>query len=89
MDKLKASNKSILIVTHDLEELLHLSDEITILRDGKKVTTKRVEDLTESSLKQLMVGRDIEGDYYRADSTDDFSSEVVLKLNNISDGENY
>ncbi|NLJ97384.1 MAG: sugar ABC transporter ATP-binding protein [Clostridiales bacterium] len=89
MDKLKASNKSILIVTHDLEELLHLSDEITILRDGKKVTTKRVEDLTESSLKQLMVGRDIEGDYYRADSTDDFSSEVVLKLNNISDGENF
>lgn len=89
MNKLTGANKSILIVTHDLEELLHLSHEITILRDGEKVATKRVDDLTESSLKHLMVGREIKGDYYRADSKDDFTSEVVLKLNNISDGENF
>ncbi len=89
MDKLKAENKSILIVTHDIEELLHLSDEITILRDGVKVATKRADELTESSLKKLMVGREIEGDYYRADSEDDFGSEVVLKINNISDGTNF
>ena len=89
MDKLKANNKSILIVTHDIEELLHLSDEITILRDGVKVATKRADELTESSLKKLMVGREIEGDYYRADSEDDFDSEVVLKINNISDGTNF
>lgn len=89
MDKLKAENKSILIVTHDIEELLHLSDEITILRDGEKVATKRADELTESSLKKLMVGREIEGDYYRADSKDDYASEVVLKINNISDGSNF
>lgn len=89
MDKLTADNKSILIVTHDIEELLHLSDEITILRDGKKVATKSVEELTESSLKQLMVGREIEGDYYRADSEDDYGSEVVLSINNISDEGNF
>lgn len=89
MDKLKAENKSILIVTHDIEELLRLSDEITILRDGEKVATKRADELTESSLKKLMVGREIEGNYYRADSEDDFGSEVVLKINNISDGSNF
>lgn len=89
IDKLKADNKSILIVTHDIEELLHVSDEITILRDGEKVVTKRADDLTDDSLKKLMVGREIAGDYYRADSEDDFSNEVVLKINNISDGANF
>jgi ribose transport system ATP-binding protein len=89
IDKLKAEKKSILIVTHDIEELLRLSDEITILRDGEKVATKRADELTESSLKKLMVGREIEGDYYRADSDDDFNNEVVLKINNISDGTNF
>ena len=89
IDELKAKGKSILIVTHDIEELLDLSDEITILRDGEKVATKRADELTESSLKKLMVGREIEGDYYRADNEDDYKDEVVLKINNISDGENF
>ena len=89
MDELKAKNKSVLIVTHDIEEMLHLSDEITILRDGENVAVKRADELTESSLKQLMVGRELNGEYYRVDSEDDFTNEIVLKVKNISDGTHF
>ncbi|MFU0827712.1 MAG: Sugar ABC transporter ATP-binding protein [Lachnoclostridium sp.] len=89
IDKLVEQNKSILIVTHDIEELLQLSDEITILRDGEKIATKRADELTESSLKKLMVGREVAGDYYRADSEDDYGKEVVLSIKNISDGSHF
>lgn len=89
MDRLIEENKSILIVTHDIEELLRVSDVITILRDGEKIAAKNKDELTESSLKRLMVGREIEGDYYRADSEDDYSNEVVLSIRNLSDGVSF
>jgi ribose transport system ATP-binding protein len=85
IDEFKANNKSVLIVTHDIEELLQLSDKITILRDGENVATKNKAELTESSLKQLMVGRELTGNYYRSDSEDDFDKEVVLSVKNITD----
>lgn len=89
IDEFKANNKSVLIVTHDIEELLQLSDEITILRDGENVATKNKTELTESSLKQLMVGRELNGDYYRIDSEDDYDKEVVLSVKNITDPDSF
>ena len=85
IDEFKANKKSVLIVTHDIEELLNLSDVITILRDGVNVATKNKAELTESSLKQLMVGRELNGEYYRIDSEDDYEKEVVLSVKNITD----
>lgn len=85
IERLKRDNKSILIVTHDLDEMLRISDTITVLRDGEKIATKPKVELNESKLKQLMVGREIEGNLYRSDTNDDYSQEVVLSVANLTD----
>ncbi len=54
-------------ISHDLPEILDKSDTITILRDGVYIDTVKSEDVTEDDLKKLMVGREVTGDYYRAD----------------------
>ena len=60
--------------------LLEKSDTITILRDGIYIDTVKSADVTEDDLKRLMVGREVTGDYYRADYGEKVSDEVVLSV---------
>ena len=56
---LVADGLSIVLITHKLGELLGVSDEITIIRDGKVVDTVQTEGTTEAQLARLMVGREV------------------------------
>ncbi|MBV8143058.1 MAG: sugar ABC transporter ATP-binding protein [Verrucomicrobia bacterium] len=49
---------SILYISHHLEEIFRLADRITILRDGRLVTTQSTSDLTQSAVVNLMAGHD-------------------------------
>lgn len=60
MKKLAASGIAILFITHRLDEVLQAADNVTILRDGELVTTRRTEDTSVIELAELMVGRKIE-----------------------------
>lgn len=60
MRHLKARGTSILFISHRLEELEGLVDRITVLRDGRHVTTKPARELTQSEIVKLMVGRSLE-----------------------------
>jgi ribose transport system ATP-binding protein len=84
IEKLKGAGNSILIATHDLEEMLSIADSVTIMRDGTLVTTKPSSELTVDSLKQLMVGREINGSYYRADQKESYKDRVVLRGEHLS-----
>ncbi|WP_456696237.1 sugar ABC transporter ATP-binding protein [Aeromicrobium sp. P5_D10] len=55
-----AAGQSILYVSHRIDEILRIADRVTVLRDGHNAGTYAVQDLDESSLVQLIVGRDIE-----------------------------
>lgn len=59
LKELVADGLSIILITHKLGELLGVSDEITIIRDGKVVDTVKTEGTTEAELARLMVGRDV------------------------------
>jgi len=81
---LKSQGKTILMISHDLEEVLSLSDRITIMRDGEIIDTVESNDLKVEKIKRLMVGRTISGKYYRNDNKERYKEEIVLKVEDLS-----
>ncbi len=59
IDSLKAEGKSIVFITHKLNEVLEIAERITVLRRGKTIDTVPREGATEEGLARLMVGRDV------------------------------
>ncbi|MDR1248739.1 MAG: sugar ABC transporter ATP-binding protein [Treponema sp.] len=60
---LKGEGISIIYISHHLEEVLAVSDRITVLRDGKSIGTAHTKDVTVDDLVKMMVGRDITQKY--------------------------
>jgi len=56
---LQADGKSIIFITHKLNEVLEIADRITVLRRGKKIETVPREGATQESLARAMVGREV------------------------------
>lgn len=56
---MKADNKSVIIITHKLHEVLEISDRVAILRKGEYVGTVETKDTTTSSLTEMMVGKKV------------------------------
>ena len=56
---LRAEGRSIILVTHKLHEILELADRVTVMRDGRVLTTLATADTTGPELARLMVGRDV------------------------------
>ena len=84
MERIRKSGNTVIFISHDLPEILDKSDTITILRDGVYIDTVKSKDVTEDDLKKLMVGREVTGDYYRADYGEKVSDEVVLSVKNVT-----
>jgi simple sugar transport system ATP-binding protein len=59
IEALKAEGKSIIFITHKLNEVLEVANRITVLRRGKAVETVPREGATEEGLARLMVGREV------------------------------
>ena len=58
--EMKQDGKSIILITHKLEEILSVVDEVTVLRDGKNVGACEVDEhTTKQDLTRMMVGRDV------------------------------
>src|SRR6267154_2978837 len=56
---LRSEGHSIVLVTHKLQEIMDLSDRVTVMRDGQVVATVSTRETTEQELARLMVGRDV------------------------------
>ncbi len=84
IEKLKAENKAILFISHDLDEIMEKCDTLTVLRDGNIVANMVKEEFDEEVIKKHMIGRELKGDYYRADYTPSHGEKVVLKAENIN-----
>lgn len=82
--RFKEMGRSVLLISHDLEETLEIADTITVLRDGKVIDTVVTKETAENDLKRMMVGRDIEGDYYRTDEKEIYEDEVVFSFDHVS-----
>lgn len=84
MRKMKAENKAVLFISHDLPELMEVCDTLTVLRDGKLVDTLAKADMSEKLIKRLLVGREMSEKYYRDDYDGSYDDEVVLEAINIT-----
>ena len=78
---MKKDNKSIIIITHKLHEVLDISDRVAILRKGENVGTVETATATEQSLTEGMVGEKVSLNIERKDPKDSEVRLVVKKLN--------
>lgn len=83
MKRLRDSGASVLFISHELGELMEQCDKLTVLRDGVLVGSLEKSEFEANAIKQMMVGRKIEGNYYREDM-DGYSDEVVLRADCIT-----
>jgi ribose transport system ATP-binding protein len=86
MKRMKAENKAVVFISHDLDELIQTCDILTVLRDGKLITTMTKEQMIPSEIKKHMVGRKMTDSYYRDDYDESISDEVILEIENLTSG---
>jgi general nucleoside transport system ATP-binding protein len=77
---LQAERKSIVFISHKLNEVLEVADRITTLRRGKKVDTVPKEGATEESLARMMVGREV---LLRVEKSQSTPGEAVLRVEGL------
>ncbi len=65
--RMKEDNKSIIIITHKLQEVLSISDSVAILRKGRYIGTVETAEATQQSLTDMMVGEKVSLDIERPD----------------------
>lgn len=87
IEKLKSEGKSVLFISHDIDELIRVCDTVTILRDGKLIGTLTEEEMNPHKMKTLMVGREVTENYYRSRENDsDEKKKDVLSVEEVSSG---
>ena len=84
MERIKNEGHTVIFISHDLSEVIKLTDRISVLRDGVLIDTVESKDVSEDDLKRLMVGRELNDRYYRTDFGTPVSQETVLSVKNVS-----
>ncbi len=73
--------KSILFITHKLNEIMSVADRCTVLRKGKCIGTVDIKNTTKEELSKMMVGRDIN---FSVDKKDITTGDVVLSVKDVT-----
>jgi len=83
IDRLRSEDKAIVLITHKLEEVLQLADDISIMRKGRLIFSERIDQrqISRQQLARLMVGRDV---VLRVDKKPVTIGETVLALERFS-----
>jgi simple sugar transport system ATP-binding protein len=81
MKNLAAEGKSILFITHKLNEIVAVADRCSVLRKGKYIGTVNVADCSKADLSRMMVGRDVE---FAVQKEEAKPAEVILDVKNMS-----
>ena len=79
--KLKDQGIGVVYISHKMEEITALCDEITILRDGKWIATEKVEGMSTDHVINLMVGRDLTS---RFPEKSNIPKEVIMEVKNLT-----
>ena len=78
---LKERGCGIIYISHKMDEILRISDEVTIMRDGQWVATRHAKDLTMEEIIKLMVGRELTN---RFPPKDNKPGEVILEVEHLA-----
>ena len=80
---------SIIFVSHHLDEILAITDRVYVFKDGQNVAERVTSETNVSELHQLMVGRELKGEYYREGKQATPSEDVVLSIQNLTKKGSY
>ncbi|RPI54063.1 MAG: ABC transporter ATP-binding protein, partial [Acidobacteria bacterium] len=81
--QMREQGKTVVIITHKLAEVLAISDDVTVMRDGRVVGRVKTNETHAAELARLMVGRDV---LLRVEKAAARPGEVVLRVRNLSVG---
>lgn len=81
MKNLAAEGKSILFITHKLNEIMAVADRCSVLRKGKYIGTVDIESTTKENLSKMMVGREVEFEVKKSDAK---PGKTVLEIVNMN-----
>lgn len=81
INQLKAENRCVVYISHKMDEVFEIADDVTILRDGTVVGTYPIEELTEEKIISLMVGRKLDSVYPKEEVP---IGETALEVKNLS-----
>jgi simple sugar transport system ATP-binding protein len=79
--RMREQGKTVIIITHKLSEVLAISDEVTVMRDGKVVGQVQTKDTNAAELARMMVGREV---LLRVEKTDANPGQPQLEVRNLS-----
>ena len=78
--KLKQNGISIVLITHKLDEVMQITDRVTVLRSGKKVTTQSTSSVDQRKLAQLMIGEKLPAAVAKTGAS---GSEILLRIQHL------
>lgn len=81
MKHLASEGKSILFISHKLNEIMEVADRVTVLRKGKCIGTVNVNETSEAELSRMMVGRDVQ---LVIDKDEAHPAQTVLQVENLT-----
>ena len=81
VETLREHGNAVLFVSHRLEEIFAICQRVTVMRDGRHVLTKPVEELTTQSVIRAMVGRDMDALFPKVPTE---PGDVVLKVDRLT-----
>ncbi len=85
--RLREEGRSIIYISHKLEEIFEVADEITVMRDGQYVGKWAISDITIDELIHQMVGRDMEERFPPAENV--VTKDVILKVEDFTSGDEH
>ncbi|MCR8745074.1 galactose/methyl galactoside ABC transporter ATP-binding protein MglA [Romboutsia lituseburensis] len=86
IDKLRKNNVAIIYISHKMEEILKISDYVTVMRDGQLIDTKKSSEITIDHIISMMVGRDMSN---RFPPKQNHPSEIILEVEGLTENTKF
>ncbi len=81
LHQMAREGKTIIFITHKLNEVMGYADRVSVLRKGKKVDTVAIDETSKDQLARLMVGREV---LFRFEKSDNDPGDVVIQAENLT-----
>lgn len=84
IERMHQENRAVLFISHDLDELMQVCNTITVLRDGVIIDTLDRNDMSIDLMRSLMIGRELDENYFRTDYALAKTDSVLLEAKHVS-----
>lgn len=87
INSFRGTDKAVIFISHDLDEIMEVCDTLTVLRDGNIIRTFEKSEYDADKIRKAMIGREMQGDYYRSDFEPSCGDDTVLEAIGLNLGE--